>query len=150
VGFLGVNPKRNARLDALGKPHVSLLGIPAPYGIPSTFGVLGSSALEDLIAGLSKRREALGPRVNRQELLLDEKRQIDALTRDTFGTDQQPIMLLFGEALFSAFIPDLMSSDELQVFTNMWTVRGITPAKISAIKHGRHWTYGRRDNSPRA
>jgi hypothetical protein len=141
MGFLGVNPRRNVRLDALGKTRVTLLGIPAPYGLPSASGGLGSSALEDLILELSQRREKLVHRVNRDDLSKDEKLRMDSLARDTFGTAQQPLMLLFEEALFSGFIPDLMSSDELQGFSNTWATRGFTPIKISAVKEGRYWTY---------
>jgi hypothetical protein len=90
---------------------------------------------------LSKRREKLGLRVHRDDLLLDEKVRIDALACDTFGTSQQPLMLAFDEAVFSAFIPDLMSPDELQVFSNTWVTRGFTPTKITAIKEGRYWNY---------
>jgi hypothetical protein len=50
AGFIGVNPARNARLDALNVDRVVLWGIPASYDLPSSSGQPGGSALEDLIA----------------------------------------------------------------------------------------------------
>jgi hypothetical protein len=141
MGFLGVNPRRNTRLDAVGKPRVALFGIPAPFGLPSPSALPGSSALEDLIVEFNRRRERLGPRLDREALVKHEKKQMDVLARDTFGTDQQPLMLLFGESLYSAFIPDLMSPDDRQAFINAWATRGFIPVAIEALKKGGYWTY---------
>ena len=136
MGFLGVNPKRNRRLDTLRKTCVPLFGIPSP--IPTYPGL---ELEQNIVKEFGRRLQNLDARENRAAVLKEQAVRFRAITRDGLGTNQQPFMLLFGESLYSAVIPDLMCADDLQAFMKVWMIRGYVPATITALKPGKYWTY---------
>lgn len=144
MSFIGVNPKRNERLDSLRKPRATLLGIPAPLPPticlePSTKDTQTASIV--VMKELKQRLKEQGPRGNREAVFREAAEKLRALAHETMGTGQPPIMLQFGEALYSGFVQDLMSSDDLHAFNTVWRIRGCVPATIMASKEARSWTY---------
>jgi hypothetical protein len=89
----------------------------------------------------SRRLQKLGPRDSLEPLLKERVARFRAIAHEALGTDQQPFMLLFGESTYSAFIPDLLTEDDIQAFINVWLIRGYIPATMTALKTGGHWTY---------
>lgn len=138
MGFLGVNPRRNARLDTLRKSIVSLRGIPVP--LPPTLAELpGQAPREDVLQALQKRLKE--PRADRDRLYREALTKLEAQRPEIYGTAQQPMMLEFEEGLYTAFIPDLLTSEDARSFLSHWKLRGLVPAVLEASKTGSAWSY---------
>ena len=142
MSFIGANPKRNQRLDALRKSQVNLLGIPAPIpplvGGDSCKGAAGAEIVREMF---DRRLREMGPRADRAAIFREVEERVRSLWSRTLGTDQPPIMLTFGEPVYCAFIQDSMTPDDLQAFITGWKIRGCVPATILAHKEVRVWTY---------
>ena len=82
MGFLGVNPKRNERLDTLGKACVPVLGIPSP--IPMYPGL---ELEQNVVKEFSRRLQKLGPRDSREAILKEQMDRFRAIAslRGLFG-----------------------------------------------------------------
>jgi hypothetical protein len=131
------NPKRCKALDVLRKAEVSLLAV------SSNAAYLGRTDPLEKSREMAKRLEKLGPRGNRTEVMKELVEHLRLDTAEAYGCSQVPIMLTSGPDVYAAFIPELMSSDELFAFRNTWRIRGIRPATVLAYKTeaGGSWSY---------
>jgi hypothetical protein len=134
MGPFGYNPKKNPALDALRNNEVPLLAIPA-------IAYAEKSKTREVAAEISRRRAALGPRVDAKRLAREAMEQLHALASEVFGTTQRPFVVTFGADVYAAFVPDAMSESELRGFKTSVALQGLKLARAVARKHAGGWRY---------